>query len=68
MKKKFEKKLALNKKTISNLTNSEMSEVNGGTLIIRSCNCSESCSVIYYCCGPTTYPLFNNDNQEPDGN
>ncbi len=68
MKKKFEKKLALNKKTISNLNKSDMTEVLGGSAIIKSCLCSESCSLIMYCCGPTTDPLFNNDNQEPDGN
>jgi natural product precursor len=47
MKKKFEKKLVLNKKTISNLEHKEMNDIRGGSVIIV---CTNSCSVLIICC------------------
>jgi natural product precursor len=47
MKKKFEKKLTLNKKTISNLEHKEMEDIRGGSIIFV---CSDSCSIIFVCC------------------
>ncbi len=51
MKKKFEKKLVLNKKTIAHLGNEEMNLIYGGSFLILTCGCSESCSLVWYCCG-----------------
>jgi len=55
MKKKMSQKLVLNKKTISNLKPHEMNLIIGAT-VIDPYYCSRSCSVMIYCCGPTTEP------------
>lgn len=47
MKKSFEKKLVLNKKTITNLEQKEMNDVRGGSIIDV---CTNSCSIIIICC------------------
>lgn len=47
MKKSFEKKLVLNKKTITNLEQKEMNDVRGGSWVYV---CTESCSYVYICC------------------
>ncbi len=60
MKKKLTKKLMLSRKTISNLTDNEMNLVRGASLIV---NCTNSCSLIRYCC-PTTQE--NVIEQNPD--
>ncbi len=57
MRKKLTKKLVLNKKTISNLDREEMNSARGASFFIP---CSDSCSVIFVCCDPTTNPqLFD---------
>lgn len=53
MKKKLTQTLNLNKTTVSNLDPDQMGRVLGGSFLINSCTCSDSCSLIYYCCGPT---------------
>lgn len=47
------KKLELNKTTISNLDKQEMKQINGASMILKSCFCEEtvSCSV-WFCCPP----------------
>ncbi len=50
MKGKLRKKLVLNKKTISNLSEDEMQQVWGATLFAI---CTDSCSLFALCC-PTT--------------
>jgi natural product precursor len=47
MKKKFKKKLILNKETISNLGQKQMNEIRGGTWVDV---CTESCSWVNFCC------------------
>jgi hypothetical protein len=50
MKKKFEKKLNVSKSTIVNLDKNEMYRIKGASIVIY---CTESCSLVYYCCFPT---------------
>lgn len=47
MKKRFKKKLVLNKKTVTNLEHKDMDDVRGGSVVYI---CSQSCSIIYFCC------------------
>jgi natural product precursor len=47
MKKKFGKKLVLNKKTITNLEQKDMNDIRGGSWVYI---CSDSCSYVYFCC------------------
>jgi len=47
MKKLEQKKLILNKKTVSTLTNNEMTVINGASLLGP---CTVSCSVFDVCC------------------
>jgi len=47
MKKQINKKLALNKETISKLTEGEMNFIHGATILAY---CSDSCSVFGICC------------------
>jgi len=48
-----ERKLELNKETISNLNDQEMKKVKGALATVVSCECEEtmSCSV-WFCCPP----------------
>ncbi|MCK4762025.1 MAG: class I lanthipeptide [Candidatus Aminicenantes bacterium] len=48
-KKRFIKRLALNKKTISSLNHDEMKSINGKSAVWV---CSESCSAVWICCQP----------------
>ena len=54
--KKFEKKLLLNKKTISNLSNGQLSDVKGGVLTLNTyvtvCSCTIHYDCIYTCAQP----------------
>jgi len=54
MKQKIAKKLTLNKNTVAYLDRHELGEVHGGSVIIQSCKCTESCSLIIICCDTTT--------------
>jgi natural product precursor len=47
MKKRFEKKLQLNKKTISNLGQQQMNEIKGGSVVYA---CTQSCTINFICC------------------
>ncbi len=49
-KKSLTKRLALNKEKISTLNYDEMIKVKGASALVL---CSESCSVLVICCGPT---------------
>lgn len=51
MKKKLTKKLVLNKKTISSLSENDMNLVRGATFNFY---CTDSCSLNMGCCPPTT--------------
>lgn len=62
MKKQLIKKLVLNKETIHDLTNNEMNVIRGASFIDA---CTESCSFIEVCCGPTTKAQIINFDQEP---
>ncbi len=64
MKKKFSKKLALNKETISILQSDEMKLIRGATFFFGTCDCdTASCSIYVQCCDPPPkYPL-NNEGQ-----
>jgi natural product precursor len=48
--KEFEKKLGLNKITISNLNTDEMNAIRGGD----DCQTQGTTFLIFYCCDPTT--------------
>lgn len=50
-KKRFNRKLALNKKTVANLNNFTMGRVLGGALTDETCTCPQSCEIV---CLPTT--------------
>ena len=56
MKKKIQKKLELNKRTISSLNNEEIKEAKGGLSALNvSCYCNtdhKSCTIHLYCCPP----------------
>ena len=54
MKKKFFKKLNLNKKLVERLNDNEQSNIKGGTDLACECQTREkdSCSVIMICCIP----------------
>jgi len=56
MKKKVQKKLELNKRTISSLDNSEKKEAKGGISALNiSCDCNtdhKSCTLHVFCCPP----------------
>lgn len=62
MKKKLAGKLSLNKNTISNLSQGEMQDIRGASVIFA---CSESCSIIIVCCD-TTEPIKVQENLELD--
>lgn len=49
MKKKFTKKLALNKENISRLNVDEMSKIKGASILAP---CTDSCSILAPCCDP----------------
>ena len=59
MKKKFSKKLALNKETISSLNYDEMKKVKGASILVA---CTESCSILVACCGPDPKRMAVQDN------
>lgn len=48
------KKLILNKRTVSNLTDEQMKKVKGATLAHPTCVCdlTESCTFVHICCPP----------------
>lgn len=54
---KFDRKLSLNKKTISNLNNQEMEKVNGGWPPSYPDTCNTICPSVVGCCGKTYPPL-----------
>lgn len=51
MKKRFAKKLVLNKKTVSVLTEEELKNIRGASIVYP---CTRSCSIVYMCCDPKT--------------
>lgn len=65
MKKKFLKKLSLNKETITILQNEEMILIKGASIFITSCQCdTASCSIAGYCCDPETVErLLKNEDE-----
>jgi len=54
MKKKFAKKLLLNKESVSNLSDDNMNKIRGGTVFHY---CTASCSVFKICCDTKTIPV-----------
>jgi len=57
MKTRVTKTLALNKETVSRLNREDMKHLEGGTINLNlSCGCTESCTILGFCCGPTTTP------------
>jgi len=57
MKTRVTKTLALNKETVSRLNREDMKHLEGGTMGLEfSCCCTESCTILGFCCGPTTTP------------
>ena len=48
------KRLKLNKETVSNLSDDEMKNVVGATLVHITCECNqtESCTFVHKCCPP----------------
>jgi len=55
MKKKMIKKLVLKKATVTRLDKKDMNLVIGATLV-NPYYCSDSCSIVIFCCGDTTKP------------
>lgn len=60
MKKRFSKKLVLGKETVAMLSDKNMDKIRGGTLFY---DCTESCTLFYYCCDTKTKPLAENRAQ-----
>jgi natural product precursor len=64
MKKKFLKKLNLNKKTITRLQNEEMRLIKGASIFIPSCDCdTDSCSIPVRCCNIKTIEMLLKDDK-----
>ncbi len=61
MKRILNKKLVLNKNTISNLSDDEMEKIWGATAFLP---CTESCSAFLICCDPITEKRFINDDND----
>lgn len=57
MKKRFAKKLALNKKTVSNLNETDLNNIRGGSIVFI---CTRSCSIVIACCDPHTDEIAEN--------
>ena len=58
MKKRLNKKLVLNKMTISSLKDKDMHLIRGATLVF---DCTESCSLVWICCTPTKEYAMDQD-------
>jgi len=62
MKKKMNRKLVLNKNTVTSLNDNEMNKVIGATLVWH---CTKSCSLVWYCCSPPEENVYD-PNQDND--
>jgi len=61
MKKQIKKKLILNKETIVKLSNAEMGALGGAASLVLIC--TESCSLVIWCCTPTTNKMMAEQDQ-----
>lgn len=64
MKKMFNKKLSLNKATITRLQSDEMKVIIGASIVVVTCDCdTASCSIHIRCCDPETNEILLKKNK-----